>query len=263
MIRRSTYQDVIQFKMGRASDGQVLYWVAAYLIDGLLIDTGPAHTASELVEELSSNKVEKAVNTHYHEDHIGGNACLQRELGVEVYAPAKSLERIAAKPKLYPYQELVWGYPESSHPKPLASEIRTGRYRFEVIEAPGHSDDHVVLWLAEKGWLFTGDLFVSESPKTARPEEDQDQIIESLRKVQDLQPGVIFTALGDIVEDASRVLARTISYLERIRDQVHELNGRGFTPPDMVKKIFGRESTLKKLTQGQFSSENFIRSFLR
>ncbi|MEW6275752.1 MAG: MBL fold metallo-hydrolase [Bacillota bacterium] len=70
MIERHTYEDVIQFKLGRAVKNQVLYWVAVYLVDGLLIDTGPAHTAHELLEELRGKKVEKAVNTHYHEDHL-------------------------------------------------------------------------------------------------------------------------------------------------------------------------------------------------
>ncbi|MEW6275759.1 MAG: MBL fold metallo-hydrolase [Bacillota bacterium] len=80
--------------------------------------------------------------------------------------------------------------------RPLGNEVRTGRYHFEVIETPGHSDDHVVLWLPEKGWLFAGDLFVSETPKTARPEDNQNEIIESLRKVHHLHPQVLFTGLG-------------------------------------------------------------------
>ncbi|MEW6276186.1 MAG: MBL fold metallo-hydrolase [Bacillota bacterium] len=261
MIERYMYQDIIQFKMGRAVNNQVLYWAAVYLVDGLLIDTGPAHTAHELLAELRREKVEKAVNTHYHEDHIGGNALLQRELGIEIFAPVKSIERIAAKPALYPYQELVWGCPEPSRPNPLGKEVRTGKYRFEVIETPGHSDDHVVFWLPEKGWLFAGDLFVSETPKTARPEDNQGEIIASLQKVHRLHPQVLFTGLGNIVEEATGALARTILYLERIRDQVDRFKAQGFTPAQMVREIFGRESALKELTQGQFSSENFVRSF--
>ncbi|MGB9905057.1 MAG: MBL fold metallo-hydrolase, partial [Desulfotomaculales bacterium] len=152
MIERRQYDEVTQFKMGRSVNGRVLYWVAAYLVDGLLIDTGPAHTARELLAELRGERVEKAVNTHYHEDHAGGNALLKRELGIEIFAPRRSIEKMAGERSLYPYQELVWGYPEPSRPKPLGDEITTRRYLFEVIKTPGHSEDHVVLWLPEKGW---------------------------------------------------------------------------------------------------------------
>lgn len=59
------------------------------------------------------------LNTHHHEDHIGGNALLARELGVELWAPAASLERLAAPEKeLYPYQMLMWGPAPPSRPGP-------------------------------------------------------------------------------------------------------------------------------------------------
>jgi len=34
-----------QIMMGREIDGIVYYWTAAYLVDGLLIDTGCSYTA--------------------------------------------------------------------------------------------------------------------------------------------------------------------------------------------------------------------------
>jgi hypothetical protein len=41
MLKATQVGDVTEIKMGRSLDGEtVLYWVAAYLIDGILIDTG-------------------------------------------------------------------------------------------------------------------------------------------------------------------------------------------------------------------------------
>ena len=41
MLRAAQVGDVTEIKMGRSLDGRTaLYWVAAYLIDGILIDTG-------------------------------------------------------------------------------------------------------------------------------------------------------------------------------------------------------------------------------
>jgi len=50
MIKASTHNEVTRLFMGHDLDGRLLYWVSAYLVDGLLIDTGCKHTAEELYE---------------------------------------------------------------------------------------------------------------------------------------------------------------------------------------------------------------------
>jgi glyoxylase-like metal-dependent hydrolase (beta-lactamase superfamily II) len=66
MIEVNHIEEVIQIKMGREVGGQVLYRVAAYLVDGLLIDTGCKHTAEELVRFLEGQNLKFAVNTHFN-----------------------------------------------------------------------------------------------------------------------------------------------------------------------------------------------------
>ena len=66
MIESNYFEEVMQIKMGRDIEGQVFYWVAAYLVDGLLIDTGCMYTAEELVDFLEGKTLNLAVNTHYH-----------------------------------------------------------------------------------------------------------------------------------------------------------------------------------------------------
>ncbi len=77
--------------MGREMDGAVLYWTAAYLVDGLLIDTGCAFTAEELICFLREHEVKQVVNTHHHEDHVGANYLIQRELGLDIFAHATAV----------------------------------------------------------------------------------------------------------------------------------------------------------------------------
>lgn len=109
MIETHNFEQVTRFRMGRAVEGQVAYWCAAYLVDGLLIDTGCAHCAAELLAALRGRRVLRAVNTHYHEDHVGANAPLERELGLELLAPAGALEAIGRGYRLPPAREMVWG----------------------------------------------------------------------------------------------------------------------------------------------------------
>jgi glyoxylase-like metal-dependent hydrolase (beta-lactamase superfamily II) len=145
MIETSLFEEVTQIRMSREISGKPVYWVAAYLVDGLLIDTGCNFTASELAAFLDGRPLHQIVNTHFHEDHIGGNRLLQEKFGIEILAPADSVPLIAREAKLFPYQEMVWGYPAPSETRPLPAVIRTERYTFDVIDTPGHSAGHVAL----------------------------------------------------------------------------------------------------------------------
>jgi hypothetical protein len=49
MISSTQFSEVIRFDLARTIAGRGRYWTTAYLVDGLLIDTGCAHAADELV----------------------------------------------------------------------------------------------------------------------------------------------------------------------------------------------------------------------
>jgi glyoxylase-like metal-dependent hydrolase (beta-lactamase superfamily II) len=73
MLKATQVGDVTEIKMGRSLDGETaLYWVSAYLIDDILIDSGCDYSKNELAEFLQDKRVSVIVNTHHHEDHIGG-----------------------------------------------------------------------------------------------------------------------------------------------------------------------------------------------
>jgi hypothetical protein len=40
MIETASFEEVTQIRMSREIGGKPVYWVSAYLVDGLLIDTG-------------------------------------------------------------------------------------------------------------------------------------------------------------------------------------------------------------------------------
>lgn len=263
MIQTPEFEGITLFKMGRELDGQVLYWCAAYLVEDLLIDTGCAHTAAELLAALAESEVKRVVNTHHHEDHIGANALLADKLGVELYAPAAALPLIAQQPKLFPYQELTWGQAPRSRPRPLGEEISTAHHRFQVLPMPGHCPELVVLWEPSRRWAFVSDLWLIRRPKTSRDFENNLQTLTSLQRLKALKPRVLFTGLGDIEEDAVAALSETIAWLQEQRDRIIALAEEGLEPAKIVVRLYGRESVLYEMTQGQFSYENFVRSFLK
>jgi len=263
MLTATEYEQVTQIKMSRYPEFNPGYSVSAYLVDGLLIDSGQAHIAQELTDFLKDKEIRTVVNTHYHEDHISANALLKERYGVELLAHPLAIDRINRPATLYPYQEEVWGYPIPSQVKEIGDNVTTQHFRFEVIHTPGHSDDHICLFEKSQGWLFSGDLFVGTHPNVARPEENQWQIIASLKKVKDLMPQALFPAPGRIISEPVATLEQTIQYLEDLGHRVMELSDKGLSPVEIRQQIFGDESLLAESTQQQFSSENLVKSYLK
>ncbi len=99
MIEVDHLGEVTRVKMGREYQGRVLYWTAAYLVDGLLIDTGCPHTAEELTRFLEGQHLDLAVNTHHHEDHVGANHQLQQRFEIPIMASRESAPLIAQSPR--------------------------------------------------------------------------------------------------------------------------------------------------------------------
>ena len=265
MIETASFEEVTQIRMSREIGGKPVYWVSAYLVDGLLIDTGCSFTADELATFLDGRPVRKVVNTHFHEDHIGGNRLLQEKLGVPIFAPADSVPLIAREAKLFPYQETVWGYPVPSETRPLPAIIRTERYLFDVIDTPGHSAGHAALVEKNRGWCFSGDIFTREKMKFIRPEENMGETVASMKRLIDLPTNrlILFTSVGRIVEDGRRALQDCIKYIEDLSRRAKALEKNGGGVPEIIRELFGGEHAFAALSNGQYTTENLVRSVLK
>ncbi len=265
MLKIEESGEVAKIMMGREISGSVLYWVASYLVDGLLIDTGPAHVVDEFMDFLSGTEVDKIVNTHFHEDHVAANKRLKDERNIESYSHSLAIPLIGSRLPLHPYQELIWGYPDLDEPLALGDEVETERFRFEVIHTPGHSDDHVTLFERERGWAFTGDLFIKEEPRGVRPQDELVPTIASMRLLAGLEVEslTLFTSLGRTVDDGKGALARCADHLEELIARVKEKHAAGMEPSQIVTELYGEESVLSQATGGDFSIENLMRAAIR
>lgn len=265
MIEVDRFEEVTRIRMGRELEGRVLYWVAVYLVDGLLIDTGCSHTAGELADFLEGKGLRLAVNTHHHEDHVGANRLLMDRFGIRILASAESVPLINWVPTMPAYRQMVWGCPEPTVVEPLPETIATDRFRFDVVETPGHSVGHVALVEASRGWCFSGDLFVTEKPMATRPEDDIGLTVRSMQRIVDVRTDrlVLFTALGRIVPDGRGALRACMEYLRDLSRRARELQRQGLDAPAIRDAIFGRETSLAGVTEGDFSAENMVCAVLR
>jgi glyoxylase-like metal-dependent hydrolase (beta-lactamase superfamily II) len=269
MIKLTQFNDVLRIDSSRSFAGWGYYWTTAYLVDGLLVDSGCAHTAGELAERLRDEKLTRIVNTHSHEDHIGGNGLLQGgRSGVEVLAHPLALPVLAnprAEQPLQLYRRIFWDWPTPSNGKPLedGEVIQTDKYRFQVIYTPGHSPDHLCLYEPEQGWLFSGDLFVGGKDRALREGYDIWRIIASLKRVAELPLKTMFPGCARVREDPRQDLADKIAYLETTGEKVVALRGKGMSVGAIARALFGGPMLIEFVTSGRFSRRRLVESYLR
>lgn len=80
-------------------------------------------------------------NTHWHGDHIGGNAGIVAATGAKVTAPAAELSRI----------------PDVDRPVGEGDRVRIGAHEALVLSVPAHTAGHVAYHFADDAVVFVGD----------------------------------------------------------------------------------------------------------
>ncbi len=260
----TTAPAVVRFRMARELLGKQFYRTAAYWVDGLLIDTGCAHTARQLTSTLKGWRVDQVVNTHSHEDHIGANAQVQEMFRCPILAHPDALP-ILQNPRLQPlqpYRRLFWGWPRPSEGEPIGDSVETEHYRFKVIRTPGHSPDHICLLEPDQGWLFSGDAYIGGQDRALREGYDICGIIDSLKKLAEFPVQTIFSGSGSVRTNGVEQLWEKITYLEELGERIRTLRDQGLSARRIRRRLFGRELPITYLTLGHFSGLRLVQSYL-
>jgi glyoxylase-like metal-dependent hydrolase (beta-lactamase superfamily II) len=130
----------------------------------VVVDTGYAAHAEQTValvaHALAGEPLARIVNTHLHSDHCGANAALQAAWHVRTAVPAVSLEAVRQ------WDQAHLSYRDSGQrcERFLADEgllpgdrIRLGPAHWQVLAAPGHDPDAVMLFEPQTRTLISGD----------------------------------------------------------------------------------------------------------
>lgn len=103
-----------------------------------IVDPGDAEPVERALAALDL-ELAGIVVTHHHSDHTGGVSQLAARHGVEVLGPVS--ERV----------------PEITRPLRDGDAVEIAGARFDVIEVPGHTLDHIAYHCTAEGILFCGD----------------------------------------------------------------------------------------------------------
>jgi len=235
-----------------------------YRLGSTVIDTGPPNQWRRVRAFLAERAVRQVVVTHYHEDHGGNLAPIRRAFAAPVYAPRLGLAELASGFPQRVYQRLFWGRPEPVEARELPPRVPLdGGGGLEAIAAAGHSADMTCLLERERGWLFTGDLYIAARTRLLRQDEDLGAEIASLRRVLELDFDTVFCAHRGVLGAGKAALRRKLDFLESLCQQVADLRRQGRSREEITRLLLGREGLMTLLTGYHFSKRNLIAACLR
>jgi glyoxylase-like metal-dependent hydrolase (beta-lactamase superfamily II) len=269
VLRITQFGPITRFDLARTLAGRGRYWTTAYLVDGMLVDSGPAHAACEFIQALEGVRLVRIFNTHTHEDHIGGNALLQQgRPGLEVLAHPAARPVLAdprAAQPLHFYRRLFWGWPGPSQARGIEEGgiVETDHYCFEVFYTPGHTRDHLCLYEPKQGWLFTGDLFVGGRDRAIRAGSEVWEIIRSLKRMAQQPAASLYPGCARVRDNVSEVLSAKAAYLEQLGERILDLHHQGWQVPAIERAVCGRPMPVEWITLGHFSRRHLVLSYLQ
>jgi len=257
VIELTRFDDVLRIRMWTRRSALVGYDVSAYLVRGILVDTGLRHVREELERALSELRPRGVIVTHWHEDHAGNAPTLAADypMWMSEYTERKLRERQQVKL----YRHFTWGRPKALEGilTPLdVSPLRT-------IATPGHSPDHHVIFDPETATLFSADLWLGVRVRIVGSSENPYEIIASLERAIALQPRRMFDAHRGLVENPMMALnAKRAWLLETVREIERRL-AAGDAEKSIVRSVLGGEERTAVVSQGEYSRRNLVRSVKR
>src|SRR5262249_34067011 len=169
---------------------------AAVLYDGLLIDPGSLRMRASLARHLrglTPQAVEAVVATHHHEEHVGNLTWAAATTAAPVMLGDATAGHLRAGRPLPRVRRWIIGQPEPLQ-EPVArldGALPTRHGRVEVLPAPGHCDDHVVLYDRDARVLLAGDAFMGQYFATPNADVDSVRWIETLERLSALDVEVL------------------------------------------------------------------------
>lgn len=110
-----------------------------------VVDPGEAEPVQEYLER-NSLTLKFILNTHHHQDHIGGNQDLKKKFNAKILSFEKDKKRILHQ-DIYLKDLQIWNY--------------ENKFKFKVFHIPGHTSGHICFHFFEDNIVFTGDTLFS------------------------------------------------------------------------------------------------------
>lgn len=210
--------------------------VISYLIVGerraLLFDTGMGISDIKKVTAGLTKLPIVVLNSHTHNDHVGGNWQFDTIYGMNTDFTRKNAKgsREDAQAEIAP-GEICGILPTGFDPRSYATKpwriatflednasIDLGERNIQVLATPGHTPDAISLLDRANGLLFTGDTYYPAPIWLFRPETDLDAYTASIGRLATLAPQIkIVLGAHNIPVASPTVLPRLVAAFAAVR----------------------------------------------
>lgn len=203
----------------------------------VLIDAGVGLETERLAAVVQANGIEEEqicclLLTHYHLDHAGGAAALNRQFGIEVWAGPRTAAVLEAgdeeaislaaakRAAVYPSHVHLERCPVARVIEP-GVEFSIGNTTIVPISAPGHSRDMICYLLRQpdRTLLFSGDTIFHGGRISLQDTHDCDvpAYTKSIRRLAGLEFDMLFPGHGLwSLTNGQRHLRQAMSFLDRL-----------------------------------------------
>jgi alkyl sulfatase BDS1-like metallo-beta-lactamase superfamily hydrolase len=234
--------------------------------DGLVaVDTSGVFHAKhvhETVRGWSARRLDTAIFTHGHIDHVFGVDLYEEEARTNGWEPPRVIAHAALAARFDRYRltagynavinqrqfrapALQWPtdyrYPDETYTDRMTIEV--GGEGFELFHDRGETDDATWVWSPARRILFAGDMFIWASPNCGNPQKVQRYASDwaaAFRKMDALGPDLLLPGHGLPIVGADRVhqaLTEGAELLETIVEQTLALMNEGARLDDIVHAV--------------------------
>lgn len=191
-----------------------------------LVDTGFVGHAEQTAAwaRAYTDDVALVVNTHWHSDHVGGNARLQA-MGAGIAAATPDAQAVARRDPgccLAEYLDQPVAPYTVDEPLDDGQVVRLGEADWQVVRTPGHTPGHLSLWQPDERLLVAGDALSDydvgwvnlalDGPGAAAT------ALASLQRLAELAPRVLLPSHGPIPADPGSAFDSALRRAQRLVD---------------------------------------------
>ena len=254
MIEVARHGDVTRLRLWTRRSAAAGYDVSAYLVRGVLVDTGFPHVRADLERAVTELHPRGVIVTHWHEDHAGNAPALARSL--PMWLPSYTEEKLRERQQVKLYRHVIWGRPPRLDAAPRPLELES----LEAIPTPGHAPDHHVVFDPQTATLFAGDLWLGVRVRVVGRSENPYQIISSLDRAIGLAPERMFDAHRGLVEKPVLALRAKKRWLEDTVGVIERRLAEGWSERQILADVLDGEERTAYVSQGEYSRRNLVRA---
>lgn len=227
----------------RVGDEVDAVFVRAEKFDVLVDTLGTPEECAEALDRLRGKESDRpliVVNSHMDWDHFWGNSAIAGQ--APIIAHAAALERLrdptaqrilrekAGKDTRFRNVELV--APTLTFAG--STVLHGGDLTLELIHTPGHTPDHIAIWIPELRVCLAVDAVEKPIPKVWSDDpSDLRAICSSLERIRDFDARLVIPAHGQT--SSPSLVEENLAYFRALADRVGALGPRALEQPELNK----------------------------